>query len=119
MRAIRLVHICAQASAGIEMIVSTNGYTADLLTIGKVPLPIDFAFNVGNGADLLMHGGKLRGLLSIIAKEAEPDLYRCRWNCRGSQYDGREFLLSPGAISEISVNPSAAALLAEYQLLPR
>jgi hypothetical protein len=37
LRAIRLVHICAQASAGIEMIVSTNGYTADLLTIGKVP----------------------------------------------------------------------------------
>jgi hypothetical protein len=116
---ISLVRIYAKAriSAGIEMIVATHAYTADLLTIGKIPLPINFLFSVGNGADLIMHGGKLRGTLRIIAKETEPNLYRCRWDCPGSQYDRREFFLSPGSHSELTATGAIQMVPSPYCLV--
>jgi hypothetical protein len=92
------------------MIVSTRGYTADL------PIPGVFLFAIGNGADVVMHGGKLRGGLMITAKEAEPDIYRCRWTCPGSQYDGRDFLLTPGAISEVGGLGQTPIFNAPYRL---
>jgi hypothetical protein len=98
------------------MIVPTRCYSADLLTTGMLPFPEGFPFAVGNGADIEMHGGKLRGSLMITAKEAEPDMYRCRWTCPGSQYDGRDFLLTPGAISEVGGLGRTLVFNAPYRL---
>jgi hypothetical protein len=68
---------------------------------GKVPWPEALPLAVGNGIDLEMHSGKLRGRLTITAKDAERDRYRCVWTCPGSQYDGCESFLSRGMMSEI------------------
>jgi hypothetical protein len=51
--------------------VPRRAYTSDLLTSGKVPLPLNFPFAIGNGAEFEMHGGKLRGTLRIVAHEEE------------------------------------------------
>ena len=69
---------------------------------GKVPWPESLPMDVGHGIDLEMHDGNLRGRLTITAKETEPYTYRALWTCPGSEYDGREFLLSPGLSSDVA-----------------
>ncbi len=99
--------------------ITREGYTSDLLVSGTVPLPIDFQFVVGNGVSLTMHGGMLRGTLMIVEKEKElQDCYRCAWTCPGSQYDGREFLLSPGLASEVGGAGQTLIVPSPYQLIP-
>ena len=96
--------------------VSRQGYTPDMLAAGTVPWPQTLPMAVGNGINLEMHGGRLRGSLKITAKEAEPDLYRALWTCPGSQYDGHEFLLSPGTSSEIAAIGRRGMVPSPYQL---
>jgi hypothetical protein len=93
-----------------------QGYTADMLAGGgKVPWPQALPMVVGNGIDLVMHGGALRGTLAIIRKD-DSGMLRAKWTCAGSALNGREFLIDEGAFSEPGPIGAEAILLAPYKL---
>ena len=80
---------------------ATRFVTADLLATSGVSLPQTFQMVPGSTIDITFPDGRI-GTMTITG-EPRPRLYRGRWTCLGSHYDGRYFDLWWGTKSELAV----------------
>jgi hypothetical protein len=98
--------------------VPRQGYTEDMLQGGSLPWPQKLPMTIGNGIDLQMHGGRLRGTLAITSKHDEMGWWRAKWMCPGSALNNREFLIKEGGHSELAARADQGMVISPYRLAP-
>jgi hypothetical protein len=79
---------------------ATRWITPDLLDVSGVSLPQTFAMAPGATIDITFPDRRV-GTMTITGAP-KPGVYRGRWTCAGSKYDGKRFDLTWGTRSDVS-----------------
>jgi hypothetical protein len=89
--------------------------TKDLLNPSGVSLPQTFQMTPGSSIDITFPG---RVGTMTITGEPTPDVYRARWACSGSQFDGRDFDVTWVSFSDASPPGTPIMMTAIMILVP-